>query len=127
MLNEIIVQVLLPIIGVIASALVPILLKYLVSWLKAKTDNEKLQGALDQLNDIVYTTVMDLEQTVRKALSDGKLTDSEKAQIKSLAMSKVQTQLPKFIADQVKIGVKDLEAYISSKIEMMVGQMNQGK
>ena len=125
MVEQIVMEVLLPIIATIATALVPILLNAGARYLKTKTDNEKVHAALDQFNDLVYTTVMELEQTVRVALSDGKLTQEEKDKIKAIAMSKVKGQLPEFMGNQLKTVVHDLDDYISSKIEAYVSEMKQ--
>ena len=117
MVEQVTIDVLLPILATIATALIPILMREAISYIKAKTNNEKVNAALDQLNDIVYTTVLELEQTVRKDLSDGKLTEEEKTEIKQLAISKIKGQLSGFATTQLQVVVQSLEDYISSKIE----------
>jgi len=127
MVEQLITDVLLPIIATIATAAVPILIKFGVDYLKAKTSNEKVHSALNQLNDLVVTTVKELEQTTRAALSDGKLTQEEKDKIKAIAMTKIKGQVPKYLGDQLQVAVTDLSEYISSKIEAAVNEINASK
>ena len=123
MIQEVVIQVILPIIGTLTTVLLPILLAQALRWIKSKTDNENLQRAMGQLNDLVYTTVSEMEQTFQRAMADGRLTDDEKAEIKGVAMQKIQGQLPTYLNDQLKVGVNSLTDYISGKIEVMVLEM----
>lgn len=103
----------------------------LANWLKAKTKNEYLSGALVRLNDAVFSAVKEVEQTVvgaiRRAKADGKITDEEKAEIKAKAIAAVKSYLgAKGLLELAKVLGLDgaaLDALIGAKIEGAVHDM----
>lgn len=89
-------------------------------WIRSKTHNEKVFNMMSIIDDIVRTTVVDLEKTVRPALGDGKLSKEEAENIKNQAIESIKKQLPKHLTSQTKLLTSDLSSYISSKIEQAV-------
>jgi hypothetical protein len=92
------------VIGDVLLAMSPLLIAA-VSWLavklgnliKSKTDNALLSSGLLRLNHAVFLIVKELMQTVaedlKKANADGKLTDTEKKQIKDAALAKLKSYI----------------------------------
>ena len=100
-------------------------------WIKAYTKNAQVQGILLRLDDVVFTAVSSLEQTVvvaaKTAASDGQLTKSDGAAVKAAALAEIKSHLgPKGIAElQAILGIKPegLDSFLSSRIEASVLQM----
>lgn len=104
----------------------------LSKFIRAKTKNEALAGALTRLNDVVFTVVKALNQTVvdelRKANADGKVTKEEVAGIKAKALEQVKSHIgPKGIDELLFVlGLKDeaaLDKLVSDKVEAAVGDV----
>ncbi len=119
----------------LASALAPLiaagaaaLIAYLVKLFKSKSKNEQVQGALDLVGDLATTVVQQIEQTMvptmKGMLKDGKLDDSEKAQLKQLALD----MLKKLYGDKglaalqkaLGLGEDALMALLVGKLEQAV-------
>lgn len=97
------------------------LLTEFARWVRSKIHNEKTFNMIAIIDDIVRSTVIDLEKTVRPALSDGKLTKEEGENIKNKAIELIKKQLPKHLSNgQTSLLTSDITAYISSKIEQAV-------
>ena len=128
LIEDLISKVLLPIVATIVTAGLPILMAYGAKYLKTKTDNEKVHAAIGQLNDLTYTTVLELEKTFERSMEpdkDGRirLTPEEKAEIKRQAIDKVTSRLSDFTKKQVPIATKSVEDYVSAKIEAFLQEM----
>lgn len=96
------------------------LLKLLGAYISSKTKNENLKVAFKSIEEIVNTTVKDLDQTFKAAASDGKFTSDEKLAIKAKAIRMVNEQLPDYLKNQMGNAIKDLNSYVDSKIESVV-------
>lgn len=104
----------------------------LSKFIRAKTKNEALAGALVRLNDVVFTVVKALNQTVvdelRKASADGKVTKEEVEKIKATALAQVKSHIgPKGIDELLYVlGLKDeaaLDKFVADKVEAAVGDV----
>lgn len=104
----------------ISSVLVP----ELSSWLKSKTENEKLQAVISDITTTVQTSVNKYEQTVvAKLKSAGEWNAESQRAVLESAVNEVITNLLNttkrtFINNGIKVsGVVDryVEAYIQSK------------
>jgi hypothetical protein len=94
------------------------------SWIKAKVasiqDKQLRAGvehAMGRLDYIATTIVADINQRVKAARSDGKLTPEEAAKIKTIALARIKAQLPPYLSETLAGSVQDLDRYISAKIE----------
>jgi len=121
------IQVIVPIILTAFSLILTWITFELKRFITSKINSAKVKESLDIIDGIVGDVVKDLEQSVRKAYGDGKLDDSEKAELLALAQDKVKTQLPRIVDELGKLGVGSLEGLITTKIQSAVYTMNQTK
>ena len=117
------------------KVLVPAILAWLglqgSRWLKAKTGNEALSGAMVRLADAVNTAVGELQQTIVNGLkeraADGKLSAEDVEQVKRLALAKVVAYLGEHgleaLARQLDMDDHGISALIGAKIEAAVLSM----
>jgi hypothetical protein len=105
----------------------------LVKFIMAKAKNQAVQMVLLKIENMVFTVVREMEQTVmdeiRKASADGVITDAEKRAIKEAALGKLKSYLNfSEIARILGLGSSDkAQALIESKIESAVQQVKQEK
>ena len=100
----------------------------LADFIKRKVDNEYLRGVLVRLDEAVVTTVKDFERTVvaeiKRARSNGKITEAEKRQIKEAAVANVKSYLgPKGIrvlGDVLGLSDGSLDSFLGAKVEAAV-------
>lgn len=95
-------------------------LKELNSFIRSKTKNEAIQGAMDQISEVTLSVVHDLEQTTRKATEDRKLTLDEANELRQVAIAKVKAIAPKAIDAATKGGMHYLDDYIAGRVGEMV-------
>ena len=85
----------------IASSLAPLVaagivygISRLAGWLKAKTHNEQISGAIDTLDNLMATVVKGLQQTmvsaIKEAAADGKITEAEKIMLRTKALEELK-------------------------------------
>ncbi len=98
-------------------------------WLGASTDNEYAKGVLLRLNDAVFSTVMQLEQTLvaelKAANADGKLTADERKRVRDVAIDLVRDQIgPKGLEKAAKVLGLDMriDEFISGRVESEVAK-----
>lgn len=105
----------------------------LAQLVRAKVKNEYLRGVLVRLDDVVFTAVKDLQQTVvdeiKLASADGKISDAEKRRIKDQAIANVKSHLgTKGIGELAKVlGLEGgaIEGLLSSKVEAAVHDLRR--
>ena len=105
----------------------------LAQFIRAKVQNEYLQGLLIRLDDAVVTAVKGLEQSVveqiKAANADGKITNDEKKQIRDAAIAAVKSNLAaNGLTELAKIlGMQDaaMDGLFSSKIEAAVHDLRR--
>lgn len=101
---------------------------YLTQWLKTKTKNEKVQGALDMAGDLAATLATEAEQIfapeLAAALKDGKVDATERAAIqakmKAAALAKFKALYGEYWPKVMGFGEEQLAAFLSSKLEAAV-------
>lgn len=100
----------------------------LAQLINARVEQEYLRGVLVRLTDAVFTVVKELDQTLVTAMKDanrdGKLTDSEKAEIKLRAVATVKAYLGmkgiEAIAKVLGLSSAGVDNFISAKVEAAV-------
>ena len=99
-------------------------------YIKAKTDNQYLEGVLVRLNEAVWAEVKETQRNVvdaiKEANKDGKLTEAEKKKIKEAALQNIQSLLgPEGLALLYKVfgGERAATDFIGKKIEAAVKDM----
>lgn len=119
----------LSLVTTIVTTTVPLLIGWGMTMLKkyvaSKTQNEAVLVAMTQFDDLVTTTVKDLEQRVvpfyKDAMkNDGKLDDVEKKAIKKMAIANILNQLPDATQTILTGAMNNFDEYLSSKIESAV-------
>lgn len=112
------------------SAVIPLALKWLHTWLTSKVKSEKMKLVLDAADRVITSVVAKGEQTLKRdyleAKADGKVTKEElqemAAGLKETAMSETKKTLGDELQELLKDASSsfDLENYINSKIEAEV-------
>lgn len=109
--------------GLLTSLTSMVLLK-IKNWVDSKTRNENIAWAMERLTHTTETVVADLTQTISESIkadaSDGKLTGSDMASLKSIAISTVKTRLKDEIKTYVEMGVNNLDLFIGEKVEQAI-------
>jgi hypothetical protein len=115
---------LLPIAATLLTALVSWGLTELAKYVRSRTKNEAVNGALQRICHMADTTVAELNQTVadglRAAAADGKITPDERAALKAQAVGLVQSRLAPEVIKAAAQGVTDITEFISARIERSV-------
>lgn len=105
----------------------------LVKWIMAKAKNSAVQMVLLKIENMVFTVVRELEQTMvakfKDASSDGKITPEEIKALKDAALDKLGSYLS--FKEIVRIlglsGTDKAQQLIESKIESAVQQLKVEK
>jgi hypothetical protein len=100
------------------------LLHHGVKYLREKTDNELVKGALHTIEETIYSVVCEINQTHRKSLPS-KLSDPEKESLKTMAIEEVTGMLSDDVKKMVRKNIKNFEGYIGGKIEMAVKKQKE--
>lgn len=120
---EAILAQLVPVIVAIVGGLLSVAAIRLSKWIKAKTAAE----AADVVGNIIISVVGELNADIVAELkafaSDGKLTKKEIKDVKRMAEDRVKDRVPDAVSKIAAAAVGDLEAYISGRIEYIVGRM----
>jgi hypothetical protein len=103
----------------------------LAQFIRAHTNNVRVQGVLLRLNDAVLTTVGAVEQTVvvaaKASCAGGKLSPDAAAKIKQAALDALKSHLGKRGLDEVAgiIGIDSsaFDVFLSTRIEAAVGKL----
>jgi signal transduction histidine kinase len=111
-------------------ALVGLLAAFFAKLIKGKVKQQLLAMAMGKLNEMVWTVVKDLEQTLasefKKAAADGKLTDAEN--LKELALKKLKSYLSfDELGKLLGLSSNAAESFVSSKVEAAVSDLKDSK
>lgn len=80
--------------------------------------------ALTEIGDAVLATTQTYVSALKAAAADGKLTDTEKAEAKALAINTAKKLIgPEGLARLAKIVGADLDGWIGTKIEATLGAL----
>lgn len=127
-LGEAFIKILTPLIITLGG----VAMAHLTAWIKSKTHNTTITGALDVLKDVVAATVQELEQTTVKALRDnnGRLDGKVADTVKASALQKLKMLYgPEGLKDLAKrLGVSDdgVLRLIGTLIEQAVFSLKNG-
>jgi len=113
--------------AVIVPALVSVI-GLLMSWglaeltrfIRTKTKSQAVSSAMEQVGEITWNTVNEIEKSVRKSTEDGALTPAEARELKAIALARIKGQLPKTVQAAVKAGVNSLDDFLAGKVEEAV-------
>lgn len=116
----------LTILGVVGTALAGLItygVERLVSWLKNKTRNDKLNAALDFVAEMVNTAVVQTNQTfVDQLKKDGEFNKHNQEEAFRQTMEVTLDLIPKKIQDFLGKTYGDLDGLLTSLIESAVSR-----
>lgn len=115
---EIGTQVILGIIGVLITGLGTLITVLINKYVK----NDKLKNILASLNEVIQKAVSEVYQTYVEALKKDGMFDAE-AQKEALnkALEIIKTNASKDVMDWLKANYTDIDVYLKSQIEAMIG------
>jgi predicted PurR-regulated permease PerM len=113
-------QIIIPFAVAAVSALTTWALYELKKWIKARTDSQALDDAMIVLENVVQSTVAKINETVREVGADGVITAEDGVKLKTAAMRAINDQLPPATKKILEIANKELQDFISGKVEVAV-------
>lgn len=115
---EIGTQVILGIIGVLITGLGTLVTLLINKYVK----NDKLKGILSSLNEVVQKAVSEVYQTYVEALKkDGMFDEAAQKEALNKALEIIKTNASKDVMDWLKANYTDIDVYLKSQIEAMIG------
>ena len=105
----------------------------LVGWglsiLRWQVKNEEMKEGLKELDEIIRITVNKVSQTMVEELKKqkGVLTEEDKNRLKMAAIEGIKRTASKALLQTVGMSIKNVDSYISSKIESNVWEGKEGK
>lgn len=117
-MKDAILENLIELVFTIASA---VLVPMLASWLRSKTQNEKLRSMITDIESVVKTAVDYTEQVfVSKLKAAGEWNDSAKEEAKKETAEAVLSMILDSTRDMLEANQIDIEEYISTRIEAYI-------
>ena len=96
---------------------------------KDKNAKEKLNIAMDRLNSLLVTNIVNAETTLKdelvKGIQDGSLTKEDFASLKESVTNKVINQLGQDSTELITNEVGDLKDYVSVKLEETLAELKE--
>lgn len=119
-----------PVVGTLVLAVMGWLGAHAVAFVRAHTKNTLVLGFMDRLDEEVEAAVAAAEQVavadLKASSATGKLTPADAVRIKGDVLAQVQKNLggDRWVAEAEKvIGVTDVEAFLSTRIEAAVAAL----
>lgn len=114
-------EVLVWFLGIVGTVITSILIPFITSWLKAKSNNEKVKYVIDELSNTTQISVDYIQQTmVNQLKADGKFDEeSQKTALKlatNICLENLSANVKKILS---KDGI-DLESIVKKYIESAV-------
>jgi len=129
-LTKFVVETLLPVLGAVMGALMPLVVLEIKKLIAAKTKNEQLRGVLDRVTDSAAEAVREISATVyqdvRQKSGDGKLDALERQDLRSAALAKLKEIAARDIGDMVRLkglSPREADSDLLAKLETAVDQM----
>lgn len=105
----------------VSTVITAVLIPAAVSWLKARTRNQKLQSVIDDITVTVQTSVDMIEQTVVNQLkADGKWNATAQSQVLESAVTEVIDGLTQSTYEMLKSENADVELLVKRYIEAYI-------
>ena len=129
-LTKFVVETLLPVLGAVMGALMPLVVLEIKKLIAAKTKNEQLRGVLDRVTDSAAEAVREISATVyqdvRQKAGDGKLDPLERQDLRRAALAKLKEIAARDIGDMVRLkglSPREADSDLLAKLETAVDQM----
>jgi hypothetical protein len=126
-LGQELIQIIIPLATVVVGAVTTWALAMLSAYIKSKTENETILTSYTQAEKIIKNTVLAINQSIKEAGADGKITAEEAKRIKVVAVESIRKQVPAWMKDSLELAVGDLEEWINTQIEASVNEAKNGK
>lgn len=121
MWNEIISAIISIVVTVVGTAITAILIPAATTWLKSRTQNQKLQTVIDDLTVTVQSSVDMLEQTVVAQLkADGKWDKAAQERVLEDAVTEVLNGLNASTYNMIDAENTDIQALVKRHIEAYI-------
>lgn len=112
----------------VSTVITAVLIPAAVSWLKARTRNQKLQSVIDDITVTVQTSVDMIEQTVVNQLkADGKWNATAQSQVLESAVTEVIDGLTQSTYEMLKSENADVELLVKRYIEAYIQSKKTNK
>ena len=122
---------LIALVGLVFSAILIPLVKAAFAWLRGKTENEALQAALTEAQNLADTVVASLQQTVVEGMkarsTDGKLTAEDAREIADMAIEQFLSDLSAKSTALLEDNASDLVQYVSNLLEARLLKLKANK
>lgn len=119
--EQTLMQQLMAIILPTAITAVSIIMSWLLfelrKWVKKRTDSQALDDSLSVLGQVIQNTIANINETVKEAAQDGVVSKEEAVQLKSMAIDRIQQQIPQATKKILDTGISNLDEFISGQIE----------
>lgn len=113
--------------GSMLTGLVPWGFALLKKYTATKTNNALVENALTRISHTVETVVAELIYAMVKSLTektaDGRISGDDLDKIKADALTNVKELIPAAILDNARLGITDLDTWITKKINQAVGKV----
>ena len=113
---ELLIAALIPTFGTILSGLASWAMIELSKYIRTKTKNEMVTGAVEVLTSTTSNVVHDLQQSVvegmKAASADGKLSKEDMVMIKDNALAKVKAQIPAEVAKTATKAMVSIDDFV---------------
>jgi hypothetical protein len=131
-ISKILVEDVIPALGALLAALIPVVVFKINAFVAAKTKNEQIRGIVERMTTAAADVVRDVSAVELKALkanaADGKLDTSDRMQLRDLAIGRLKAHLGAVgVADArgaLKLSISEFETVLRGKIESAVDEMN---
>ena len=121
MWDEIISAIISIVVTVVGTAITAVLIPAATTWLKSKTQNQKLQTVIDDLTVTVQSSVDMLEQTVVAQLkADGKWDTAAQERVLDDAVTEVLNGLNASTYNMIAAENTDIQALVKRHIEAYI-------
>jgi hypothetical protein len=119
-------QIVIPLATIVVTAFTSWALAWASAYIKSKTENETVGFAFDRAQVIIKDVVAKVNQSVKEAGADGKISKEEATTIKAVAIASINKQMPGAVKDVLELAVGDLQDWIDTQIESSVYYFKNG-
>ena len=114
-------------VALILVALIGLVVKKVLNYIKLKTDNEAIDKALDRLEQNVIVATEGLTSIangkLKQVLADGKVTKEEMDELVKAIHDEVLLGLKQDTLDNIAMGIGDIDTYVNSLTKSILDQI----
>ena len=114
-------------VALVLVALIGLVVKKVLNYIKLKTDNEAIDKALDRLEQNVIVASEGLVSIangkLKQVLADGKVTKEEMDELVKTIHDEVLLGLKQDTLDNIAMGIGDIDTYVNSLTKSILDQI----